>query len=358
MARSAPIDDSAAPIRDAGGNVVGSVLVFRDISERKRSEDALHDAWEWLRVTLASIGDAVITTDEAGRVTFLNGVAQDLTGWPLESAKGQPLERVFAILNEQTRQTVENPVERVLREGVVVGLANHTILIARDGTERPIDDSAAPIRDATAGATVGVVLTFRDVTEQRRAEIAMRESEARKTAILETALDCIITCDHEGLILEFNPAAEKTFGYCREKVIGRAAGRSSSGRRHCRHAIGWDMGSLSCHGRRTGPRQATRTPGPACGRDRVSRRVGDHPHLDGRPTDVHGLLAGHQRAKTNGAAPQPAACRDTGVERSSRGGGWSQGRPAGRVRKPRLGRGVLLEGQRAKRPPRMPSKLA
>ena len=104
-----------------------------------------------------------------GRVTFLNSVAQELTGWTSEDATGKPLEAVFAILNEKTRQPVENPVERVLREGVVVGLANHTILIAKDGTERPIDDSAAPIRDA-AGRMLGVVLIFRDVTEQRRAE--------------------------------------------------------------------------------------------------------------------------------------------------------------------------------------------
>ena len=120
-------------------------------------------------MTLASIGDAVIATDTEGRVTFLNAVAQELTGWTTEDAEGKPLEAVFAILNEKTRQPVENPVERVLREGVVVGLANHTVLIARDGTERPIDDSAAPIRDA-AGKMIGVVLIFRDVTEQRRAE--------------------------------------------------------------------------------------------------------------------------------------------------------------------------------------------
>ncbi len=137
--------------------------------ERKSALERLHEREEWLRVTLASIGDAVITTDTQGRVTFLNGVAQDLTGWTTEDAQGKALEAVFAIRNEKTRQPVENPVERVLREGIVVGLANHTILIAKDGTERPIDDSAAPIRDA-AGRMLGVVLIFRDVTEQRRAE--------------------------------------------------------------------------------------------------------------------------------------------------------------------------------------------
>ncbi len=164
-----PIDDSAAPIRDAESNVVGSVLVFRDITERRQAQERLREQQEWLRVTLASIGDAVIATDTQGRVTFLNGVAEGLTGWTQADAKGQPLEAVFPILNEQTRQPVENPVEKVLRDGAIVGLANHTVLTARDGTERPIDDSAAPIRDA-AGGLIGVVLTFRDVTDQRRAE--------------------------------------------------------------------------------------------------------------------------------------------------------------------------------------------
>ena len=137
--------------------------------ERKSTHEKLHEREEWLRVTLASIGDAVIATDTEGRVTFLNGVAQELTGWQSEEAQGQSLEAVFPIVNEQTRQPVENPVERVLREGIVVGLANHTVLIAKDGVERPIDDSAAPIRDET-GKMIGAVLVFRDVAEQRRAE--------------------------------------------------------------------------------------------------------------------------------------------------------------------------------------------
>ena len=102
---------------------------------------------ETLRVTLRSIGDAVITTDVEGRVTYLNEVAESLTGWSHEDAYGQPLDAVFRIINEGTRQPVDNPAERALREGVVVGLANHTLLIRKDGTERAIDDSAAPIRD-------------------------------------------------------------------------------------------------------------------------------------------------------------------------------------------------------------------
>ncbi|MEO5616165.1 MAG: PAS domain S-box protein, partial [Candidatus Eisenbacteria bacterium] len=138
----------------ANGVALGIERKFAD-SERRRHQ-------EWLRVTLASIGDAVIATDTEGRITFLNPVAQDLTGWSQADAHGQPLTTVFHVLHEETRLPAENPVSKVLREGRVVGLGNHTVLIARDGTERPIDDSAAPILDTT-GSLAGVVLVFRDV---------------------------------------------------------------------------------------------------------------------------------------------------------------------------------------------------
>jgi PAS domain S-box-containing protein len=133
-----------------------------EVVERKRAEESL-------ATTLNSIGDAVIATDMEGCVARMNPVAEQLTGWPLEEAKGRPLGEVFRILNEDTRRPVESPVARVLREGVVVGLANHTILISRDGTEQPIADSGAPIRDPT-GEISGVVLVFRDRTEERRME--------------------------------------------------------------------------------------------------------------------------------------------------------------------------------------------
>src|SRR5213076_849863 len=124
-----------------------------------------------------SIGDAVVTTDADGRVTLLNPVAEALTGWPAADAVGAPLADVFHIVNQRTGARVENPVARVLTEGVIVGLANHTVLVARDGTRRPIDDSAAPIRDAT-GALLGVVLVFRDVTERYAAEETLLAREA------------------------------------------------------------------------------------------------------------------------------------------------------------------------------------
>src|SRR5262245_11123453 len=119
---------------------------------------------EWWRVTLASIGDAVIATDAQGRVAFLNSVAESLTGWKQAEATGRPLHEVFVIVNEATRAKAENPVDRVLRTGNVTGLANSTVLISRDGRDLPIDDSAAPIRDES-GQVIGVVLIFRDITE-------------------------------------------------------------------------------------------------------------------------------------------------------------------------------------------------
>jgi two-component system cell cycle sensor histidine kinase/response regulator CckA len=133
--------------------------LFQIEQERRQAE-------ERYRVTLLSVGDAVIVTGAAGRVELLNPTAERLTGWRQEEARGKPLPEVFRILNEKTREPVESPVERVMREGLVVGLGNHTVLVARDGTERPIADSGAPIRDE-AGAITGVVLVFRDQTEER-----------------------------------------------------------------------------------------------------------------------------------------------------------------------------------------------
>ena len=136
---------------------------------RRRAEEALRKQSEWLQVTLSSIGDAVISTDVEGRVTFMNRVAESLTGWSLAESLGRPLSEVFYALNEQNRQPIENPALRALSTGTIVGLANHTILIARDGTEWPIDDTAAPIRNEQ-GEVAGVVLVFRDITERRRLE--------------------------------------------------------------------------------------------------------------------------------------------------------------------------------------------
>jgi PAS domain S-box-containing protein len=155
------------------GSSMGAMI--GEFMERRSAEERLRNEREWFRTTLASIGDGVITTDTEGKVTFLNPVSEALTGWPQEEARGKPLAAVFTILHEQSRQPVANPVVQALREGRIVGLGNHTLLIARDGTERPIDDSAAPIKN-DRGQTAGVVLVFRDVTERRRAERAVRRN--------------------------------------------------------------------------------------------------------------------------------------------------------------------------------------
>lgn len=194
-------------------------LTQRNLQQRSAAAATIAEQAERLRTTFASIGDAVITTDKEGRVTGLNAVAESLTGWSKAEATGVPLTQVFNIVNETTRLPVENPASKALAHGIIVGLANHTILIAKDGTERAIDDSASPIR-CRDGELVGCVLVFRDVSEARNAERVLRNSEATKSAMLNTALDSIITCDQEGKMIEFNPAAEKTFGYRREDVIG------------------------------------------------------------------------------------------------------------------------------------------
>jgi len=147
-----------------------------------RTEREVYFERERLRATLASIGDGVITTDVAGRVTSLNAVAQALTGWDQDQAARQPLEDVFRIINEETRAEVANPALRALEEGMVVGLANHTLLISKDGTERPIDDSAAPIKDS-GGATLGSVLVFRDINERKVVEQKFKQYTAELASI-------------------------------------------------------------------------------------------------------------------------------------------------------------------------------
>jgi PAS domain S-box-containing protein len=211
---------SISPVRDATGRIIGVSKIARDISEQKRIARDLAAQQERYRVTLASIGDGVIAGDVHGRVDYLNETAEALTGWPLAEAAGRSLGEVFKIVNEKTREPVPNPSELVMRLGYVVGLANHTVLIGRDGVERPIADSAAPIRDE-AGALVGAVLVFRDVTEQRRAEDAIAEQREWFEVALESIGDAVIATDIQGRVSFMNPIAEHLTGWRLADARGR-----------------------------------------------------------------------------------------------------------------------------------------
>ena len=191
------------------------IILFQRASARElgmREQD--------LDITLTSIGDAVITTDVDGRVTRMNPVAEELTGWPLAEAKGRLLSEVFVIEHATTGEPVQNPVAQVLEQGNVVGLANHTVLVARDGNRYQIADSAAPIKTAN-GDIRGVVLVFHDVTTDYDVQQTLREQASRLNNIIETSMDAIIAADENGTIVEWNAQAEKIFGWKHDEILGR-----------------------------------------------------------------------------------------------------------------------------------------
>jgi PAS domain S-box-containing protein len=181
------------------------VVLARDITARKEAELKLRDSEENLAITLQSIGDAVIATDAAGCITRMNTAAERLTAWPLPEALGRPLGEVFRIVHSETRVPAPNPVDEVLATGRTVGLANHTVLLGRDGAEYPVADSAAPIRDA-AGGIVGAVLVFSDVSARYRAQEALRENEQRLRTIIETEPVCVKVVTADGRLVEMNRA--------------------------------------------------------------------------------------------------------------------------------------------------------
>jgi PAS domain S-box-containing protein len=201
-----------------GGNLLSALLLlavflllFRALSEHKRAQEGLEKSEKWLSTTLASIGDAVIATDMNGAVSFMNPVAQSLTGWSLQDARGKSMDLVFDIVNKETRRQVENPVKKVFRDGKVVGLADHTILLSKSGKEFDIEDSAAPIVTDT-GAGLGVVLVFRDITDKKLAEEETSRQKDLLQLILASVADGVVVADTNGKFLLFNEAAERFIG--------------------------------------------------------------------------------------------------------------------------------------------------
>jgi len=196
--------------------VAGIVMLNRALRQR---EEAFGQAWtarDSLKTTLASIGDAVVSTDIKGRVVFANHVARSLLRMRENDILGKRLADIFQIVNEFTREKVEDPVTKVLRDGTVAGLANHTILIAPDGSEVPIDDSAAPIQGSGA-AIQGVVLVFRDISGRRNAE----RDAAYLEAIVRSSNDAVVGKSIDGIIQSWNAGAEQIYGYQADEIIGR-----------------------------------------------------------------------------------------------------------------------------------------
>jgi PAS domain S-box-containing protein len=227
--------EPAGVFRPAGlGEAVGLILflavagmISALIEALRRSQRVAEDRLEQLSrerhlsaITLASIGDGVITTDAQGRITLLNGAAEALTEWTAREAHGRQLEEVFSICNEQTRAAVESPVAKVLRDGQVTGLANHTLLISKSGREIPIDDSAGPILGPN-GSVSGVVLVFRGISERRRAEQEAERSRRELRQILESIRDAFVFVDAGWLVRYINPEAARIMGKPDSELLGR-----------------------------------------------------------------------------------------------------------------------------------------
>src|SRR5216683_3025818 len=200
------------------GNLLSILLLslvfaglLNELSERKKAQAALAKSEKWFSTTLASVGDAVIATDMNGSVTFMNSVAESLTGWTRAEAAGNSMDLVFDIVNKETRRPVENPVKKVFREGKVVGLADHTLLLSKSGKEFDIEDSAAPIVTDT-GAEFGVVLVFRDITEKKLSEEETSRQKDLMQLILASITDGVVVADTNGKFLLFNAAAERFVG--------------------------------------------------------------------------------------------------------------------------------------------------
>jgi len=207
----------------AGTYLLTCALIIGFAQTMRRAQRAAREQGEILRITLASIGDGVITTDLRGRVGYLNDVAERLTGWTRAEAAGLPLERVFTVVSEATHEPIENPALRALRKGMIVGLANHSLLIRRDGSEVAIDDTASPIRDERNQVT-GCVLIFRDVAIRRQSERQSAQELAAASllaSIVTSSHDAIVSKSLDGIILSWNQGAEHLFGWPAAQAVGR-----------------------------------------------------------------------------------------------------------------------------------------
>ncbi len=231
---------SVTALRDDQGTIIGYLLIGTDNTARKQVEAerqhllevqeetnkqlqqtnvTLQVSEEKLAVTLHSIGDAVIATDAEGRVTLLNPLAQKLTGWTHAQATGHPVEDIFHIINQETRQPSTIPVMETLAHGTTQGMANHTVLIARDGSECAIADSCAPIRDRD-GQVIGAVLVFRDVTGEYAAQQALRDQQFYTRSLIESNIDALMTTDPSGIITDVNQQMVALTGCTRDELIG------------------------------------------------------------------------------------------------------------------------------------------
>ncbi len=231
---------SVTALRDDQDVIIGYLLIGTDNTARKQAEAerqhlleiqeetnkqlqqanlTLQLSEEKLSVTLHSIGDAVIATDAGARVTLLNPLAEKLTGWTQAQASGCPVDEIFHIINKETRHPTTIPVMETLALGTIQGMANHTVLIARDGSECDIADSCAPIRDRD-GQVIGAVLVFRDVTGEYAAQKALRDQQFYTRSLIESNIDALITTDPSGIISDGNQQMEALTGYTREELIG------------------------------------------------------------------------------------------------------------------------------------------
>jgi PAS domain S-box-containing protein len=208
-----------SPIIGSGGAVLGVLVICQDITREANSAQDLRESEARASRVLQSIGDAVIVTDAETRVIQMNPVAEQLTGWKIGEAQGELLKHVFQIVNESTRQPVENPADKVKRIGSVVGLANHTVLISRSGKNTAIDDSGAPIFDDN-GQLQGIVLVFRDIDEKRAAEREKEQISERLSQVLNVTTDAIVGVNRNWVMTYLNPKATELYASHRQ-ILGK-----------------------------------------------------------------------------------------------------------------------------------------